>query len=82
MIKSSPKTDTFYSSKKMFFIIKMRPTKPVSNEIMSQLLSFQCLVSKLWRILRPGIAIHEKFKIRMLFGVEYQGKAGVIVCFK
>ena len=76
MIKSSPKTDTFYSSKKMFFIIKMRPTKPFSNEIMSQLLSFQCHVSKLWRILQPGIAIHEKFKIRMLFGSNTKEKRG------
>ena len=34
---------------------------------------------KLWRILRPGIAIRKKFKIRLLFGVENQGEAGIMV---
>ena len=40
------------------------------------------LFLKLRRILRPGLAIRKKFKIRLLFRVEYQGKAGVIVCFE
>ena len=37
---------------------------------------------KLRGILRPGIAIQKKFEICLLIGVEYQGKAGVIVRFE
>ena len=38
--------------------------------------------SKLRRILRPGLGIQKKFKICLLFGVEYLLEAGVILCFE